>query len=242
MRSLKIIKYVLLLAGLGALAVAIYFVHSTTVFLASAAKAEGTVVAVDRSESKTARRDGPGYEISVSYKPVVDFVAANGEKITLHSIVGSDPPMYHKGQKVEVVYLPEQPHQARINDFLSLWLMPLLFGVTGGVFFLVGGGMILASSLKARSDRYLRSRGVSIKTEFQRVITDTSLVVNGRHPYRIFTQWQNPATGAMHVFQSDQLWFDPTSHIGNREITVFIERNNPRKYYVDLSFLPQASE
>lgn len=242
MKTLKVVKYLITVMGLGSLAVSLFFYNSTSTFLKDAARAEGTVVELNRTESKTKSSDGLRYETSVSYKPVVNFVTAKGEKIELVSIMGSNPPMYHKGQKVEVLYLPAEPHKAEINDFFSLWGIPVMFGVVGGVFFLVGGGMMLSSSLKARSDQYLRKHGMSIKTEFQRVVMDTSLTVNGRHPFRILTQWQNPSTSAMHIFQSNNLWYDPTSHIKDRQITVFIERNNPKKYFIDLSFLPKISD
>lgn len=242
MKALTIAKYFMTSVGLGLLAASWFFYSSTSTFLKEAARAEGTVVELNRTVSKNNRTDPLERNTSISYKPVVHFVTAKGEKIELYSIMGSNPPMYHKGQKVEVFYLPAEPHNARIHDFFSLWGVALLLGLVGGVFFLTGGGMMLVSSLRARNDQYLREQGISIKTEFQRVIMDTSLAVNGRHPFRILSQWQNPSTSQMHIFQSNDLWYDPTSHIKNRQITVFIERNNPRKYVVDLSFLPTISD
>ena len=46
----------------------------------------------------------------------------------------------------------------------------------------------------------------------------------------------------MHVFESDNVWFDPTSYVKGRKITVFIENDNPKKYLVDLSFLPKLAK
>jgi hypothetical protein len=43
------------------------------------------------------------------------------------------------------------------------------------------------------------------------------------------------------VFTSENVWFDPSAHLGN-ELTVFIERDNPKRYYVDLTMLPRLAD
>ena len=68
-----------------------------------------------------------------------------------------------------------------------------------------------------------------------------SLTVNDRSPFLILTQWLNPATSELHIFESNNIWFDPTNHIKTKKIRVFIDRKNPKKYYVDLSFLPKVA-
>lgn len=45
----------------------------------------------------------------------------------------------------------------------------------------------------------------------------------------------------MHVFVSDCIWFDPTDHIDTDELTVLIDKDSPKKYYVDISFLPEVA-
>ena len=61
-------------------------------------------------------------------------------------------------------------------------------------------------------------------------------------PYAIFAQWYDPATNNIHVFKSQSIWFDPTDHaeIGDG-IEVLIDANNPKRYYVDVSFLPEMA-
>ena len=57
----------------------------------------------------------------------------------------------------------------------------------------------------------------------------------------IVSQWQNPATSKLHIFESDNIWFDPTDFIKTDKIKVWIDRKNPKKYMVDLSFLPEVA-
>lgn len=55
------------------------------------------------------------------------------------------------------------------------------------------------------------------------------------------TQWKNPNTGEVHQFRSDPLCYDPAAHIKTDKITVYIERNSPGKYFMDVSFLPKLA-
>jgi hypothetical protein len=107
---------------------------------------------------------------------------------------------------------------------------------------LIGATIILITLLRGRRDKYLKQQGTPIETEYQRVELNKAFAVNGRHPFRVLTQWQNPATSEVHVFASNNLWYDPSSYIKSNKIRVFIERNNPKKYYVDLAFLPNIAK
>ena len=108
------------------------------------------------------------------------------------------------------------------------------------VFFLIIGGTIYYLLWKKRKDKYLKKYGMPIETDFLRVEPNTNLEVNGRHPFRVLTQWKNPLTNDMHIFHSDNIWFDQSKYIEGTKVIVYIERNNPKKYYLDLSFLPKA--
>jgi hypothetical protein len=233
MNTLTVVKYVFPAIGIAMLAGALFWVQNIRSFLAQASTAQGTVVELVQSRSRSSN--------SSTYAPVVRFVTAKGEKIEFTSGAGSNPPSYSQGESVEVLYEPGAPRDARINGFDSLWLGPTIVGGIGSIFFLIGGGIALASALQGRKVEYLTQNGTRILTTFQSVELNTSLTVNGRHPFRVFTQCANPSTSEIHVFKSDNLWFDPSPHIKDRAITVFIEPGNPKKYYVDLSFLPKLA-
>ena len=232
MKIVTIIKYLFTLIGIGMFVGTFLLYKSTNAFLVEAIKADGTVVDLVQSRSGN----------SFTYRPVIQFNNQNGEKIEFITSSGSNPPSHRKGEKVEVLYPPDEPQKARINTFFSLWGGSLILGILGVVFFLIGAGIILVEKLSSRRDEYLKKYGVPIETELQSVELNKSLTVKGRHPFCVLTQWQNPSTSEMHVFRSKNLWFDPSNYIKSKKITVLIERNNPRKYYVDLSFLPKLAE
>ncbi len=232
MKSVSFIKYAFSALGIVLLTVALYLVHSTQTFLEEASTANGTVIELVRKKSSD----------SNTYAPVVRFVTDTGESIEFTSDTSSNPPSYSEGESVRVLYRPAAPHAARIDGFFSLWLGPIIAGGLGAIFVLIGGALLLSPMFAARKQADLRQRGTRIVTTFQSVEQNTSLTVNGRHPFRVVTQWTNPATSQIHVFESENLWFDPTAHINARDIGVYIERGNPKRYFVDLSFLPQLAQ
>jgi hypothetical protein len=232
MKADGIIKYGFTVLGIGLILVALYLLQITRTFLAEASRANGTVIELVRSRSSD----------SNTYAPVVRFVTEAGESIEFTSDTSSNPPSYSEGESVEVLYRTAAPRAARINGFFSLWLGPIIAGGLGTVFGLIGGGMLFAPMLAGRKQADLKQRGTRIVTTFQSVEQNTSVSVNGRHPFRVVTQWTNPATSQIHVFESENLWFDPTAHINARDIGVYIERGNPKRYYVDVSFLPQLAQ
>jgi hypothetical protein len=77
--------------------------------------------------------------------------------------------------------------------------------------------------------------------EFQSVQQNSSYKRNGRSPFNVYAQWRNPATGEIHVFRSENLWFDPSPYLKGNAIRVLMERGNPRRYHLDLSFLPKMA-
>ncbi|MFI5660798.1 DUF3592 domain-containing protein [Streptomyces sp. NPDC051684] len=62
---------------------------------------------------------------------VLGLAAADGTPHTFRSSTGSNPPAYEQGERDEVLYRADDPEDARINGFLSLWLLPLIFGGIG---------------------------------------------------------------------------------------------------------------
>ncbi|MBD1915729.1 MULTISPECIES: DUF3592 domain-containing protein [Cyanophyceae] len=236
MKSIAVTKHAFALAfllpGIGMLAATLFTYKNTSTFLNDAIRTEGTVIELIQSRS----------DDSIMYYPVVVFANQDGEEIEFTSLSGSNPPSYSTGQAIEIFYLPAEPQRAEINDFFSLWGMPAIFGGLGSIFSAIGAGMIVVPMLKEGEEKRLKQEGTSIETDFKSVEVNTAYSVNGKHPFQVITQWQNPSTTEIHVFESNNLWYDPTDFMTRKQITVFIEKENPKKYFVDLSFLPKLAE
>ena len=84
--------------------------------------------------------------------------------------------------------------------------------------------------------------GNAIETDLQGVERNTTLEVNGKHPWRISSQWLDPVANKLRVFYSENLWFDPTSFVTRKQVTVLLDPKDPKRYYMDVSFLPQLAD
>ena len=219
--------------GLGLLAGAIAVTLNTHAFIATAKHAPGTVTELVPKRDKD---DG-----STTYTPVVMFEADSGASVSFSSSFSSNPPSYAVGEKVDVLYAPGDPNQARINGFGSLWFGSLILGGLGAVFSAIGFGILIASRLGKRRRDWLMAYGTEIQADFQSVERNTSLKVNGKNPWRIVAQWQNPEDGRVHVFNSENLWFDPTTFVKTKQLKVLLDPKNSKRYHVDISFLPQLA-
>jgi hypothetical protein len=181
------------------------------------------------------------------YAPVVRYnvpapEGGIGASYEARGSVSSSSRGYDLGERVEVLYLPDAPAEGRIGSFMEQWFLPLIFGVFTTVF----GGIALAfigvEIRKRRMYTWLQHSGMTIQARINEVGKNTSLKVNGRSPWVIRAQWQHPVTQEMHVFESENLWYDPNEFIGDREqIPVRVDADDPRRHRVDLSWLPKKA-
>lgn len=195
-------------------------------FAARALQAEGIVVDFKN------QRD--------NFHPVITFHTVAGQAVTFESGMGSTPPEYEVGEKLGVLYDPQFPAKAKIKSDL-FWFLPLIFGLFGTVGLAIGI-LLLAVALRRRKQwqRKLRllKEGRPVMTAFCEAEIDSTLSVNGQHPYRVVTEWTNPLSGQRMHFRSEYVWKDPTDLLRQRSITVILDPTNLDHHLVDLSFVP----
>ncbi len=78
---------------------------------------------------------------STTYSPVVEYVVA-GETYTFHGGSSSNPPAYHVGQAVAILYDQGDPGKAQINNGWELWLLPAIFIPIAILGLLIGTGIM----------------------------------------------------------------------------------------------------
>ena len=237
MRIVKIIGTIFVVVGALLLVGGFLSYRHTRRFVANSSVAQGEVIdLVLRAASDS---DSPSSD-SGTYHPVLRFETERREAIEFVGSTGSNPPSHRKGDTVAVRYNPDDPYTARVDSFASLWLLALIPGSLGLVFATAGGIMIGVAMRHAHMLKQLEDFGRDITTEFQSVSLDTSVAVNHRNPYRIYSQWHDPAQNKVFTFKSKAIWFNPEKYIPSKEIRVRIDPNNPRRYVMDVSFLPDA--
>ncbi|MFI7008574.1 DUF3592 domain-containing protein [Streptomyces sp. NPDC050145] len=106
-------------------------------YVTSAEQARGTVVSLEWSGGGSSGYSGKSRSSSgPTAHPVVEFTTREGWATTFRSSMGSNPPAYDLGERVDVLYRADSPEDAKIDGFVSLWLLPLIFT---GIGLLIGG-------------------------------------------------------------------------------------------------------
>lgn len=77
------------------------------------------------------------------YYPWVKFQIPSGHDFIFESEVGADPPIHRVGQKVVVLYNPNDPQQAVIKNFSTLWTATMILTFGGLICIFVGFGLFL---------------------------------------------------------------------------------------------------
>jgi hypothetical protein len=106
----------------------------------------GTVVGLDWSSDS----DGGS-----TASPIVEYTV-NGKTYSFEGDNSSNPPVYEKGQKVEIIYDPQDPETAQINSFYERWMMPaILIPAMLGAAIVTNLGLIFAMTIgkKLREQR-----------------------------------------------------------------------------------------
>jgi hypothetical protein len=102
----------------------IYLLIKNIRFRLKAVSTEGEVIA-EKPKSGT---DG------IEFHPVIRFKTPDGKNWTFVNNVGASMGMPKPGKKVTVLYDPERPRNARWDNFVELWLLPLVPIAVGATF------------------------------------------------------------------------------------------------------------
>lgn len=104
-----------------------------TSFVRDSVKTTGRIVDLERKESLDKER-----RTRVLYYPVFSFVDQGQVEHRVTSRAGNNPPRYSMGDTVEVGYLAHDPLEAEILGEWMFWMAPVLCGIFGLIFGLIG--------------------------------------------------------------------------------------------------------
>ena len=93
-------------------------------FVQTAEQTEGTVIELVEDRIK---------EGGLSYCPVVEYTDRFGQRHEHRASVGSNPPHFSVGDKVQILYDQNNPDSAMVNHWLHLYFLPVLFVFLGAV-------------------------------------------------------------------------------------------------------------
>jgi hypothetical protein len=212
--------------GVVFLGVGVVLAVSSAIYLASAERAEGRVVALND-------RPSSGSRSSVWY-PTVEYTV-DGRVYAFDSSFASSPPAYSVGDPVPVAYDPADPSDARIVSFGTSYLLPTIFGGMGVVFAPLGGLLFAHGRRIRRQHEWLLRNGREVWAQIVHVGLDFNVKVNGRHPYVVHATWYDERTGRTHAATSDILRHDPGPGLrGRTHVRVLYDPAAPDRNLVDL--------
>lgn len=212
---------VFLLVGLVALSGAAYWSLRTREFIRTAAKAQGLVIDLVPHSGDN----------GTTYAPTVRFTDKDGRERTFTSSTSSSPPSHREGDAVQVLYDPARDDKAEIDAFWDLWLGPLVVGIFGLVFPLVGAAVLLQGVRAWVRARRLREGGLRVQATFDGI---ESLPGAG---YVILAK-ATDARGIPRVFRGGPVARDPGQMmLGRSSVEVIVDPDDWGSYEMDLSFL-----
>jgi hypothetical protein len=237
MKMMRLIFGLFFVIGLGLLIGGVFSIQHTRRFLQTAVEVPGVVTENVWREERTNQTN---QNVSWSFYPRIRFRTSDGQDISFITNTGSNPPSYRVNEPISILYDPRQPYHAYIKSFAELWLLSVILCGLGVVFSSFGIVAVVWKGFKTRENAWLEKNGRRIQAEITRVELNTSLNVNGANPYRIVCQWLDPAKNEMHIFNSANIWFDPTNYVPGKTIEVLVDANNPHRYAVETPFLPKV--
>ena len=138
MNWFTVVSGVLVLVGAVMLVTASAVFSRRRMVFRSWATAVGVIVALRKEESIDLGADVR----STVYYPKIKFKTDTGREIVFQSDTGSQPPVGQISDTVAVRYNRDNPYQAEINSFISLWGDMLVLAVLGSALLFVGLAII----------------------------------------------------------------------------------------------------
>jgi len=126
-----------LLCGLGMLSLAWIEATQQQTFLQNSISGEGIIVDFVKEDYQEQDENGRKRRVTI-YTPMVEFTDNNERAFRFTSRYGSSSLDYHKGERVSIIYDPENPNNAEIKAVANNKLVWIMVGGMGTVFSLVG--------------------------------------------------------------------------------------------------------
>ncbi len=125
---------IILIVGVALLIIATIFLGNSIKLIKNGTRAIATVVDLESSIGSN----------STEFTPIFKFTSSNGEEITFKGFGASSPPAFNVGEKVKVVYNPQNPSEAKAMTYFGLFGLSIIMGAVSIAMIIVSGGYFLA--------------------------------------------------------------------------------------------------
>jgi len=143
------------------------------------------------------------------------------------------------GEKMKVYYQTDNPDKARVSNGVK----------SGKKFFVFAAFLLLVNIVSVYQDKKrntkankFKTTGRKVEAEVMKIDTDLSITALKKHPYMIDIRWADPFTGREYTHTIRAVWQDPKILLAGRNtIDVYIDRENPEDYFLDIEFMGPAA-
>jgi len=147
---------------------------------------------------------------------------------------------YHDGDIVKVFYKADIPDKMRFSDGVRFGRKVLIIGT---IMLLSNLLLVYSDRKRTKSDNSFKANGRKLEAQIVKTGTDTSITIYRKNPFFVDCKWSDPDTGKEYTHTIRYIWKDPKILLAGRDnIDVYVDTNNPDKYFLDISFLGTAAK
>jgi hypothetical protein len=170
----------------------------------------------------------------------IKYTSDDGVERTYKGTHGSKGRRYHDNEKVKVFYLIDNPDKARISDGKKGGKKVVFWGF---VLLLFNLFMVYTNRKRTRTSNSFKATGRKVEAQILKIDIDMETTVMKRNPYYILCEWIDPMSGRKYLHTIRYIWEEPRTLLAGRNtIDVYIDRNDPEKYFMDIEFLGPAAK
>lgn len=196
---------------------------ANTSFMKSADMTYAEITDIVRHHQYKKGNKGDNYDVWIEY-------TVDGK--TYNSRINSYDSSMYVGKEIEVYYDPENPSDVRTGSNVAVAICTAM----GGLFFALGMTFLTVAIIKGRKRKLLKQNGEALTGTIINVSMNTNVRINNRHPYKAECKVINPFDGEEYLYSSENITSD-ISHLIGMAVTVYVDKNNKSKYYVDMDEL-----
>jgi len=168
------------------------------------------------------------------------YTSDDGVERTYTGNHGGKGKTYHDGETVKVFYQIDNPDKCRLTD-----------GKRGGKKVVFWTSMLLLFNIysvyygkkKDTSENKFKTTGRKVEAQIIKTGLDESHTVFNKTPYCVECKWVDPMSGKEYFHTIRYVWKDPETLLsGRKTLDVYIDRDDPEKYFMDIAFLGASAK
>jgi hypothetical protein len=169
----------------------------------------------------------------------IKYTSDDGIERTYKGTHSSKGGRYNDGDKVKVFYQTDNPDKSRISDGVKSGKKVVFWSLIMLLFNLLS---VYQGKKKDKTEKDFKTTGRKVEAQILRTDIDLTTTVLKKNPFFIDCKWVDQMTGKEYTHTIRNIWTDPKPLLaGRNSIDVYIDRNDPEKYFMDIAFLGDSA-